>query len=812
MAIPSEVQGALDRLNGGYNNGDYNASSNPYGFSNGGHRINLYALTADVTLVGQWLNDQVAPVVDISAEIEALAGVVAQINTLAALDDEIVVLAAIAAQIATVAGIAANITTVAGIAANVTAVAGISTQVTTVAGISTQVSTVAARDADIGTVADRDAAIATVAGRDADIGAVAAIDADVATVAGIASSVTEVAGISADVSTVAARDTAIATVAARDSAIATVAARDADIGVVADRDTDIGAVADIAAQITVVAGIDTQVVTVAGIGVQVSTVAARDTDIGVVADRDTAIGTVAARDADIGTVAGIASAVAAVAVIDGDVATVADIAGAVVIAAGNEADISTVAADIAGVSSVAANMGAVLSAEGYAEAAQAAARPYGYSGVTADADPGVGLLRLNNAAAALTTLLYVSTSDLSGAGQAAFLEAMDDSTTTGDRGQITLTNVSDRSTQVLFRVTGAVTSATGYRKVPVAYIGHSGGLTDGDVFAVAFARSGDKGVDGLGAGDVIGPAGATDQNLAVMNGTSGKEIADSGVALAAINSALTKAGHITVTQAVDLDAIETRVNQLDAAVVLKGTWSAAGGSFPGSGTAQAGDSWIVSTGGTVDGVVFTANDRLMAITDNASTTTFAGNWFKADYTDQVQSVNGQTGAILIEAIVNAAAGKSTLAPSDKFALVNSDASNALAAPTWTNVLASLVGTPMAWTKGQRSTVKVLSIDGSGDVDWTMADANVFFLSGVNQNFNLNLPTDLATHVGQSGVLIVSQNGTGGFDMTVDAGILPLNATTLFAIAQGANAVTVIPFIVVSTTQMGISGSGLGVEL
>lgn len=109
----------------------------------------------------------------------------------------------------------------------------------------------------------------------------------------------------------------------------------------------------------------------------------------------------------------------------------------------------------------------------------------------------------------------------------------------------------------------------------------------------------------------------------------------------------TKLGHISVTQAVDLDAIETRVNALDAAVVLKGAWDASAGTFPGSGTAQAGDSYIVSVAGTVGGVAFALNDRIIAIVDNASTTTFAANWFKADYTDQVLSVAGKTGAVTL---------------------------------------------------------------------------------------------------------------------------------------------------------------------
>lgn len=109
----------------------------------------------------------------------------------------------------------------------------------------------------------------------------------------------------------------------------------------------------------------------------------------------------------------------------------------------------------------------------------------------------------------------------------------------------------------------------------------------------------------------------------------------------------TKLGHISVTQAVDLDAIEARVNELDASVILKGVWDASVGTFPGGGTAQAGESWIVSVGGTVGGVVFTANDRIVAITDNASTATYASNWHKMDYTDAVLSVAGKTGAVTL---------------------------------------------------------------------------------------------------------------------------------------------------------------------
>lgn len=116
----------------------------------------------------------------------------------------------------------------------------------------------------------------------------------------------------------------------------------------------------------------------------------------------------------------------------------------------------------------------------------------------------------------------------------------------------------------------------------------------------------------------------------------------------------TKLGHITITQAVDLDALETAVAELDQATILKGSWDASAGTFPGGGVAQAGWSYIVSVAGTVDSVSFAVNDRIIAILDNASTTTFASDWFKADYTDQVLSVAGNTGAVTQDQITGLA--------------------------------------------------------------------------------------------------------------------------------------------------------------
>ena len=106
-----------------------------------------------------------------------------------------------------------------------------------------------------------------------------------------------------------------------------------------------------------------------------------------------------------------------------------------------------------------------------------------------------------------------------------------------------------------------------------------------------------------------------------------------------------KIGNISVTQPVDLDDLEDRISNLDATVVLKGTWDASSGSFPAS--TLAGFSYIVSTAGTVDSISFDINDRLISLVDGASTSVYGSNWYKADYTDQVLTVNTLSGNVIL---------------------------------------------------------------------------------------------------------------------------------------------------------------------
>jgi hypothetical protein len=74
-----------------------------------------------------------------------------------------------------------------------------------------------------------------------------------------------------------------------------------------------------------------------------------------------------------------------------------------------------------------------------------------------------------------------------------------------------------------------------------------------------------------------------------------------------------------------VDALATVVS---GALIFKGSFDASSGSFPGGGTAQTGWFYKVSVAGTVNGEAFAIGDDIYAITNNASTSTYAGNWLR----------------------------------------------------------------------------------------------------------------------------------------------------------------------------------------
>lgn len=177
-------------------------------------------------------------------------------------------------------------------------------------------------------------------------------------------------------------------------------------------------------------------------------------------------------------------------------------------------------AELAETNAAASAAAAAISAE--AAENSIAAIPYAFSTTTADADPGAGTLRLNHATPASATEAYLDNVDADGVTVTGDLDTWDDSTTTASRGKLTLRALTNSAIKYVFNVTGSVVDGTGYRKLTLTYVSGSGTITNGMAVAVTFNRTGDKGTDGLGTGDVNGPASVTDDLPAVFDGTTGK--------------------------------------------------------------------------------------------------------------------------------------------------------------------------------------------------------------------------------------------------------------------------------------------------
>jgi len=138
-------------------------------------------------------------------------------------------------------------------------------------------------------------------------------------------------------------------------------------------------------------------------------------------------------------------------------------------------------------------------------------------------DPGTGKLLVNNATPASATQLNISESNQQSASQSAYIATWDDGTTASNKGIVRIVDVSAPGTNFLeYRITGALTDVGAYDTFPVTYVGGAGTIANAAIVAVMFFATGDKGTDGAGSGDVVGPAASVDSELALFSSTTGK--------------------------------------------------------------------------------------------------------------------------------------------------------------------------------------------------------------------------------------------------------------------------------------------------
>ncbi len=126
--------------------------------------------------------------------------------------------------------------------------------------------------------------------------------------------------------------------------------------------------------------------------------------------------------------------------------------------------------------------------------------PYTFSTTTADADPGAGFLRLDNATQNLATTIRADLAGSDGSTYTDVLATFADSTSTV-KGHILLQALADPTKWILFTVS-ALASPAGYRNLTVAVVAASAAspFANNDSIVLKFTRNGDKGDTGPAAG------------------------------------------------------------------------------------------------------------------------------------------------------------------------------------------------------------------------------------------------------------------------------------------------------------------------
>ena len=150
-----------------------------------------------------------------------------------------------------------------------------------------------------------------------------------------------------------------------------------------------------------------------------------------------------------------------------------------------------------------------------------------FSNSTSDADPGAGKIAFNNGTLSSVSILYVDDADDASADISGFVQSWDDITNTTARGIVTVTKEGTPSTYALFKVSGAVTDASGYTKVPVTHVVSSGTFSNADGVGVHFSYSGADGSDGDMTSFTL--AGSSGSSQTITNGNTVTIAAGSGI-------------------------------------------------------------------------------------------------------------------------------------------------------------------------------------------------------------------------------------------------------------------------------------------
>jgi len=260
---------------------------------------------------------------------------------------------------------------------------------------------------------------------------------------------------------------------------------------------------------------------------------------------------------------------------------------------------------------------------------------------TSDADPGGGKIAFNHGTVSSVSILYVDDADDASADISGFVQSWDDISNANSRGIVTITKEGTPATYALFKVSGAVTDASGYTKVPVTHVVSNGSFTNNDGIGVHFNYSGADGADGAD-GD-----GTFNNFTLTADSGSNQTVADGNtVDIAGGNSITTVVG---ATDTVTINADDGTASA-KGAVIVAGNAPASIGYSSGTATVSIADSAastkgaVIVAGTSPVSVGYSSGTATVAVADASTSAKGIASFASADFAVS-------SGAVTLEAAV-----------------------------------------------------------------------------------------------------------------------------------------------------------------
>jgi hypothetical protein len=143
---------------------------------------------------------------------------------------------------------------------------------------------------------------------------------------------------------------------------------------------------------------------------------------------------------------------------------------------------------------------------------------FAFETTTTDTDQGAGKVWLNNGTPSSATVLYVDDVEAGSVSVNAWVDTWDDVSNTVARGYVYIASYGTTNAILVFKVTGAVTSASTYSKIAVTHVLTVGTISDGDSIGLTFVPSGADGSGDLTAANNLSDVASASTSLDNLGG------------------------------------------------------------------------------------------------------------------------------------------------------------------------------------------------------------------------------------------------------------------------------------------------------